>query len=230
MGMVQRPLAGIKRKWEEALGKEIPDEDWVRILEYPQKISRNTRLKYLQFNYVHQTYLTPSKITAIYGGEVRKCPRCGSIEADFVHMVWSCPHTGMYWERVTSKLQQLLHRAVPCTLEACILGLFSRPKPKKVGNRFIDLALALAKRQISLNWKAAHGPQISKWELDLMRWGKAEEQALRREETRGIRKNPVASLWAEVMHSVEFPDSEDSDDTDEDNGTEPPPIGDLDTP
>ena len=59
--MTGKPLITLKEKWEEAIGMDITDEDWSRALGYPQKISRNTRLKYLQFNYLHQTYLTPEK-------------------------------------------------------------------------------------------------------------------------------------------------------------------------
>ena len=51
-------------------------------------------------NYVHQTYLTPRKITAIYGGETGKCPRCAAANADFEHMVCACPHAQEYWKAV----------------------------------------------------------------------------------------------------------------------------------
>ena len=52
--------------------------------------------------------------------------------------------------------------------------------------------------------------------------GKAEEQALRREEVRGVRKNPIASLWADVMHTLEYPSTEGEDEYDSDERRDAP--------
>ncbi|KAJ1090471.1 hypothetical protein NDU88_003603 [Pleurodeles waltl] len=88
-------------------------------------------------------------------------------------------------------------------METCLLGLFGRPRPKKAGDGFIDLALTLAKRRISMSWKSAEGPCIQDWTQDVTRWGRAEVTVLKREESRGIRHKPLASLWAEVMDAWE---------------------------
>ena len=122
---VRVPLERIKTKWEEILGEEISDKEWGKILAYPQKISRITRLKYIQLNYLHQKYLTPEWITAIYGGEVKKCPRCTRTEADFVHMVWSCPLAQEYWNAVLEKIKSTLERDLPCTVRVCILYMYT---------------------------------------------------------------------------------------------------------
>ena len=71
VGMIQTLLSATRRKWEEALDRALADKEWARITEYPQKIYSNTRLKYLQFNYLHQSYLIPSIIMSIYGGKCR---------------------------------------------------------------------------------------------------------------------------------------------------------------
>ena len=67
--MIRTPLTSTKSRWETLLGRDNQEGEWTRILAYPQKISRNTRLKYIQFNYIHKTYLT-SRITKMYGEEV----------------------------------------------------------------------------------------------------------------------------------------------------------------
>ena len=116
-------------------------------------------------------------------------------------MVWESPYTQIFWKAVTLKIGPALQRMVPCDIESCILIQFSRPKMKKVGNRFLDLAMALAKRQISMNWKNPRVPGMTKWEADVKVWARAEEQALRREEAKGLRRKPIALQRTTVFNA-----------------------------
>ena len=102
--MIRKLLTNIKLKWEALLNRAMTDKEWSGALMYPQKISRNTRLKYIQFNYLHQTYLTPKRITAIYGGAQRTCPRCALAYADYCYMVWSCHIIMDFWQNVTQSV------------------------------------------------------------------------------------------------------------------------------
>ena len=77
-----------------------------------------------------------------------------------------------------------------------------------------------------MNWKAPGGPQSIRWESDLLKWGKSEEQALRREEARGLRRKPIASMWAEVLHSFEYLKSERTDYSDVSDHSRPSPQAD----
>ena len=129
--MVRLPLDTLKLKWEAVLGRDLTKTEWVKTLSYPQKVSRNTRLKYIQFNYLHQTYLTPSRITTIYGGDPRPCPRFRILDADFIHVVWTCTVIEEYWRTVTSRVALTLHREVHCNIDTCLLGLFPRPNSEK---------------------------------------------------------------------------------------------------
>ena len=65
----------------------------------------------------------------------------------------------------------------------------------------MDLALVLAKRQLSMSWKNSRGPGVARWEADVKAWAQAEEQALRREEARGLRRTPIAPQCAEVVEA-----------------------------
>ena len=165
------------------------------------------------------SYLTPKRITAIYGGEVKRCPRCARADANFVHMVWSCPFAQGYWNAVLDKIKSTLERDLPCTMRVCILGIFKRSKKHKVRNKFVDLALALAKRRLSIAWKSPTGPEIAKWETDVKCWAGAEEQALRREEARGLRRKPIATDWAAVFS--EFSQMVEDSDMDMETGDSP---------
>ena len=52
---------------------------------------------------------------------------------------------------------------------------------------------------------SARGPLMTKWEVDVLTWARAEEQALGREEIRGIRKKSIPSLSSKVLFSFEHP-------------------------
>lgn len=140
--------------------------------------------------------------------EIRSCPRCSHPDADFRHMVWDCGALRLFWEEVVSKLSKVLGRDLPLTLHTCILGLFPRPPKRKVGNRFIDLALDLAKRRIGLTWKSARRPLLATWSRDVVVWGGAEGRALLCKESKGVRKLPMAGQWSEVLATWENPEGQ----------------------
>ena len=73
-GMVHKLPLRAKTNWETDMGDSISEEEWVQALEQIKKISCNTRLKFTHFNYVHQTYLSPYRITRMFG-ETRDPPR-----------------------------------------------------------------------------------------------------------------------------------------------------------
>lgn len=67
--------------------------------------------------------------------------------------------------------------------------------------RFASLVLLLAKRCITMHWRSPEGPPLAAWVGAVKKWGKAEEEILRTEEARGIRKNPISMPWAMLLHS-----------------------------
>ena len=209
--MVRKPIYQARAKWEAVIERRIEDKPWETVQAYSQTISRNTRLKYIQFNYLHQTYLTPKRITRIYGGEPRNCPRCARGEADFGHMVWSCANIQEYWDKVLRCIQAATGSRLQTTAEVCLLGIFPRNKKTKVGNKFMDLALALAKRCIAMSWKSPLGPNVDRWRLDVQLWAEAEEQALRKEEIRGLRKDNISTDWAVVLHAFSQGEEEETE-------------------
>ena len=57
----------------------------------------------------------------------------------------------------------------------CIdLRALNRP----VVNRFINLAMALFKRQIAMTWKARAAPDTHIWSKVLLKWSRAESEAM----------------------------------------------------
>ena len=71
---------------------------------------------------------------------------CNEEEAGLHHMIFTCPVIVDYWEEVITTLEVMLDSQGQLEPQSCLLGLFPCSKKKNVGNRFLDLALLLAKR------------------------------------------------------------------------------------
>ena len=64
---------------------------------------------------------------------------------------------------VVGCINEATDRTLACSLVECILGGFHRPAPKKATNKFIDLALIMANRQITRYWKSKNGASLNAW-------------------------------------------------------------------
>ena len=166
-----------KMKWEEELGEVIEDDQWTRALAYVKQVSRNARLKYTQFNYLHRTYFTLHRLHAMFPEVSPKCPRCTEDDATFLHMVWQCAPLGQRWEQVMELINDLIGERLTVT-QVCLLGLSKRTKVSKHYLKFADLAMILYKRQIAKAWKASTPPTLQDWLREVYKWAKVEADAL----------------------------------------------------
>lgn len=71
----------------------------------------------------------------------------------------------------------------------CILGVGARGKKTGPVRKFLNHALILAKRNITMHWKAAKAPSILNWYNEMIRWGRAEGTALQKEEKKDYTRN-----------------------------------------
>lgn len=89
-------------------------------------------------------------------------------------MIWSCPRLAHYWAGV----QKILHDIAPLnnddSPEHCLLGLRVKSTNSDPVRKFMNLALILAKRNITMKWKATKPPSIVDWHKEMVRWGRAE--------------------------------------------------------
>lgn len=141
----------VREKWNIDIGHELTNKEWNNILEYPRKVSRNPKFKFIQLMIIHRAYLTPSRLNAMFPDVADNCPRCQLHNAKLFHMIWNCPKLQYYWN---FSVHKLLHDDTPVrgddSPEYCLLGL--GPGGKRGGpiHKFNNLALFLAKRSITM--------------------------------------------------------------------------------
>ena len=105
----------------------------------------------------------------------------------------------MYWDKVTQCINEATDRSLACGPLECLLGGFHRPAPKKVTNRFIDLALVLAKRQMTKYRKSKKEPLFEVCQLELVKWATAESEVFHGEAERGLRKPELPQAWDTML-------------------------------
>ena len=190
-----------KARWERDLGLQLESRDWDTCLEQVKKVSRNSRMKFTQYNYLHQCYLDPAKITKMFGGPARPCPRCKLLQVSFYHMVWECDKIIDFWTKVVAHINRALHRDMQVSPLGCLLGVLRRPAQKKAGNKLVDLSLVVARKSIAKFWKSSLGPSYEGWIQEMGQWCRAEEELIIKEERMGVRLQPLSQLWREVVEA-----------------------------
>lgn len=185
------------------MNRLLTDTEWKMALEYPRKASRNPKFNVLQLMIMHQAYLTPHRLNTMFPEVSDECPRCHAPQAKLLHMLWSCHRIQHYW----SEIYNILHGIAPLVgddlPEHCILGVGTSGTKKGPICKFLNLALILAKRNITMKWKASTAPSLMSWYNEMVRWGRAEGTALKKEETKGLRKKKTISLeWNSLLEEL----------------------------
>ncbi|KAJ1129535.1 hypothetical protein NDU88_007903 [Pleurodeles waltl] len=198
-------LTQAKTRWDAVLPSLLPQKTWAAALSMIKNVSRNTRLRYTQFNYIHHSYLSPARIKKIYPSSNPACPRCATPAADFYHMVWSCHPVNTAWQRITDTTADIAAHTIAPTPESCLLGICRRDKGDKHLRKFIDLAFVVYKRLIATHWKAPHALSYAAWLRDLHSRSQAEAQTLRQLQHRGLIQGG-AEIWDNFVVSIEARD------------------------
>lgn len=90
-------------------------------------------------------------------------------------------------------------------------GFNAKTKSGNPAYKFVNLALTLAKRTITMRWKAKKPPKTLEWYNEVVRWGRAEGAELQREEQRGLQKKPISLEWIVILEgfiATELPPQE----------------------
>ena len=112
-----------------------------------------------------------------------------------------CTSIEEYWSSIIGHLNEALGRELQLSPLLCLLGIYKRPKLRKADNRMIDIAMAVARKEIACHWKSFEGPAISSWQKEVEQWVRAEDEALMRVEASGMRRRPLSESWREVLQA-----------------------------
>ncbi|KAJ1097101.1 hypothetical protein NDU88_002228 [Pleurodeles waltl] len=88
------------------------------------------------------------------------------------------------------------------TPESCLLGVRQRRRKEKQRHWCADLAFALLKRLIAIQWKLPSAPDIHRWSSELLHWARAEAQVLHTLRDSGVVVKG-ADIWDSLIEQLE---------------------------
>ena len=89
-----------KKTWERNLSITLDDEEWDRICRNIKTMSRDVRVRLIQFKIMHRFYWTPSRLFRIGLKDTPNCWKCKTEDGQLLHVLWSCDKVQEFWTRI----------------------------------------------------------------------------------------------------------------------------------
>lgn len=107
------PIAALQKTWEGDLNLTFSDEDWNGICKNIKAVSRDARVRLIQFKIMHRFYWTPSKLFRLGLLSTSECWRCRSEEGTLIHVLWSCQKVQHFWTNIYDKICEITGMHIP---------------------------------------------------------------------------------------------------------------------
>lgn len=151
-------------RWERDLGIEIDPELWRDLCRDGVTCTLNARYRLIQFNFLHQTYYTPSKLHGFNPSLSPLCFRCGLVEGTFLHSTWQCSKLQGFWQGICDAISTIHGVTFPMDPEICLLGNSSNSNlTHSYSIKLTGILLAIAKKCITMKWKSDLPVPIKMW-------------------------------------------------------------------
>ena len=151
-------------RWGKDLGIDLDEDLWSDLCRDGVTSTLNSRYRLIQFNFLHQLYITPSRLHKFNPDISSLCFRCGSDEGTFLHSTWQCSKLHGFWQGVCDTISSI-HRVVfPLDPEVCLLGNFTNTNLRQSHTiKLTEILLAIAKKCIALKWKLDSSLPVAMW-------------------------------------------------------------------
>uniref|UniRef100_A0A8C6UCR3 Reverse transcriptase domain-containing protein n=1 Tax=Neogobius melanostomus TaxID=47308 RepID=A0A8C6UCR3_9GOBI len=154
-------LAGLRKSWGVLLKCEIDAKEWDKILTLPSKISICNRFKELQYNILHNVFISPNIYSKYNVGSSPNCPKCKDHIGTRYHCLWECVHIQTFWNGVCANISKAIGQQVMGNPMMCLLG--SIPVSVKQNEHVVQPLLMIARKSIMVKWVGDDPPSISLW-------------------------------------------------------------------
>ena len=157
-----------KTSWEKDLSIEFEEEEWDEICKNSKKMSKDTRVKLIQFKILNRFYWTPSRLHRLGLKDTAECWKCTdpSSEGTLVHTLWECPVIESYWKQVHNCIIEMTKVDFPFCPRLYILG-----DPKQVAHcdyvDFILTVIMIGRQVLMRGWKVAGSPSFQDWFVEV---------------------------------------------------------------
>lgn len=164
------PISALQKTWERDLNLTFSDEEWNRICRSVKVVSRDARVRLIQFKIIHRFYWTPSRLFRLGLLPTSNCWRCKSEEGDLVHVLWSCDKVQQYWINIHDNLCEITEIQMPFIPRLFILGDDSvLVREDKHIKSFVQTSIMIGRQILIRGWKTEGVPSLQEWAVEMAR-------------------------------------------------------------
>lgn len=179
--------SNIKEKWEKDLKINITTEEWRKTLGENFRISQSKYWREFSWKVSMRFFSTPEKLKKCFPGLDNGCWRgCGEQEANYIHMLFTCPVLTTQWEGVKEILKYIFELKEPLQVQHW-LGIYLKGKIRAKDIYFFNILRVTAVKQVTKAWKQPNTPKLRAWVLTT-------EQSLEMERLTPINREQI-HIW-----------------------------------
>ncbi|KAJ0061406.1 hypothetical protein NL108_018634 [Boleophthalmus pectinirostris] len=168
-------LYTLKTIWSSDLNINLTDEDWNKICENTNKLSRDVKIKLINFKILNRFYWTPSRLFRLKLKDSENCWKCQA-KGTLKHLLWECPLIQNYWRKIHGCIKNITQNTFEFTPQLYIL---SDPKmtTRCPSSEFIQTSIMIGKQIIMRHWKDPEEPVFHEWFTELAKVASYEQMS-----------------------------------------------------
>lgn len=174
-------MTGLKLTWERDLNLTLDDKEWERICKNIKALSRDARVRLIQFKIIHRFYWTPSRLFRIGLKDTPNCWRCKSEEGHLMHVLWSCDKVQEFWNRIYDNIFQICQAQIPFNPRLFVLGDGSvLTGGDKHIRSWVQTSIMIGRQILLRGWKTEGVPSVQEWIAEMARVAAFEKMSYKR--------------------------------------------------
>lgn len=174
-------LQALKLTWERDLSLTLEDDEWDMICKNIRAVSRDARVRLIQFKIIHRFYWTPSRMFRLGILDSPKCWRCKAEDGHLVHALWYCDKVQQFWKRIHTHISEISETHIDFCPRLFVLGDGTVLTEGNTNVKSWILTSIMIGKQILLRgWKAEGVPSFQEWTAELARVAAFEKMSYRK--------------------------------------------------
>lgn len=97
----------LKRIWESDLRLSFSESEWVKMCQNSKTLSRDLRIRLIQFKIVNRYYWTPTKLHKLGLKNTLNCWKCQKNNGTLFHTLWQCSKILGYWSKIHNCIREI---------------------------------------------------------------------------------------------------------------------------
>lgn len=152
------PIAALQKTWERDLNLTFSDEDWNGICKNIKGVSRDARVRLIQFKIMHRFYWTPTRLFRLGLLSTSDCWRCKSEEGTLIHVLWLCHKVQQFWTNIYDNLCEITEMQIPFSPRLFVLSDHSvlTGQDKHIKS-FVHTSIMIGRQILVRGWKIEGG-------------------------------------------------------------------------